>query len=88
MRKTRSNFCSKVHPIMSMESAAVIGGVAVVNKLVSNPVTSAQQSTLTKLGKSGGQPGIKKTLDIFTEEDQSILSSITHGARFFLIIQF
>ena len=73
---------------MSMESAAVIGGVAVVNKLVSNPVTSAQQSTLTKLGKSGGQPGIKKTLDIFTEEDQSILSSITHGARFFLIIQF
>jgi hypothetical protein len=65
---------------MSMESAAVIGGVAVVNKLSSSSLASAQQSAISKLGKLGGQAGVKKTLDIFSEEDQSILSSITHGA--------
>jgi hypothetical protein len=65
---------------MSMESAAVIGGVAVVNKLSSSSLASAQQSAISKLGKPGGQAGMKKTLDIFSEEDQSILSTITHGA--------
>ena len=67
---------------MSMESAAVIGGVAVVNKLSSSSLATAQQSAISKLGKPGGQTGMKKTLDIFSEEDQAILSTITHGVLY------
>lgn len=65
---------------MSMECSAVIGGVAVMNKLTSDPVAKSQsQVALSKLGKPGGPLGTKKTLDVFTEEDEAILRSITHG---------
>ena len=50
--------CLKVHPIMSMECSAVVGGVAVMNKLTSDPVAKSQsQVALSKLGKPGGPFG-------------------------------
>ncbi len=65
---------------MSMECSAVIGGVAVMNKLTSNPVSQSQsQVALSKLGNPRAPLGTKKTLDVFTEEDETILRSITHG---------
>jgi hypothetical protein len=64
---------------MSAEAGVVVGGVAVVNKLTSSPLSKAQSVTLAKLGKSAGLSDSKKTLDVFSEEDQMILGTVSHG---------
>jgi len=64
---------------MSLESSCVIGGVAAINKLTSNPPAKAQSAALAKLGKSGGQPASKKTLDVFSDADEAIMGSVCQG---------